>query len=191
MSAFVNLKGCIFGRLTVVRRGKSIGVGNRRMTRWLCKCACGTSKTMLASYLRDSQRTGRRVSCGCWKRELQSAEAKARFTTHGLARKNPGKATEYKLWARAKTRAKRDGAQFDMAPTDIVIPEVCPVLGIKLNRTNTIISDDSPALDRVVNSLGYVLGNIQVISWRANRIKNDATVEELERVLAYAKGGKA
>lgn len=44
---------------------------------------------------------------------------------------------------------------------------------------------DSPSLDRVIPELGYVPGNVIVISWRANNLKRDATIEELEAVIAY------
>jgi hypothetical protein len=43
-------------------------------------------------------------------------------------------------------------------------------------------------LDRIDNSKGYTPSNIQVISWRANRIKADASADELRRVLAYMEG---
>jgi hypothetical protein len=40
----------------------------------------------------------------------------------------------------------------------------------------------------MVPSLGYVPGNIRVISMRANRIKTDATADELRAVLRYMEG---
>lgn len=48
--------------------------------------------------------------------------------------------------------------------------------------------DRKPSLDRVVPSLGYVKGNVRVISFRANRIKSDATADELRAVLSYTEG---
>lgn len=96
-----------------------------------------------------------------------------------------------KLWKSAKTRAKARGLDFSITANDVVVPEFCPVLGIKLESgiggpgAGPISS--SPSLDRVDTARGYVLGNIRVISWRANRIKSDATVEELEKVLLYMK----
>ena len=45
-----------------------------------------------------------------------------------------------------------------------------------------VLGDDSPSLDRIVSSLGYVKGNIRVISYKANRVKSNATLEELRKV---------
>lgn len=92
------------------------------------------------------------------------------------------------LLTNSKTRAKQRGVPFFITKKDIVIPEECPVLGIKLIVGGNKLQDASPTLDRMVPELGYIPSNIRVISARANRIKNDATADELEKVLAYVKG---
>lgn len=46
---------------------------------------------------------------------------------------------------------------------------------------------NSPSIDRIVSAKGYVKGNVQIISWRANKLRADASVQELKCVLAYAK----
>ena len=86
----------------------------------------------------------------------------------------------------ARDRAKLNGLPFDLVVTDIRIPEECPLLGIPLVYGKRIgaISANSPTLDRRDNARGYVRGNVWVISWRANRLKADATLEELERLVA-------
>jgi len=58
---------------------------------------------------------------------------------------------------------------------------------MKLERGVGVMQDASPSLDRINNLLGYVKGNVHVISMKANRIKTDATVEELEQVVSYLK----
>jgi hypothetical protein len=97
------------------------------------------------------------------------------------AAKNPVKLTLRK----AKWRAKRDGVPFNLVASDVVIPEFCPVLGLKLERGWLSANDGSPTLDKRVPSDGYVRGNVTVISNKANRIKNDATVEELQAVVDW------
>lgn len=90
-----------------------------------------------------------------------------------------------RMLTRCKSRAKRSDIPFNLEVSDIIIPDVCPILGIELvtNRGVKGYYPDSASLDKINPSLGYVKGNVRVISARANLLKNNATVEELERVL--------
>jgi len=81
---------------------------------------------------------------------------------------------EHILRMGAKSRAKRYGLPFSLVESDIIIPSHCPVLGFILERREER-TESSPSLDRIVPELGYVVGNIAVISDRANRLKNDGT----------------
>ena len=84
----------------------------------------------------------------------------------------------------AKKRAAKVGIPFNIKSSDLFLPDVCPVLGVRLE----VASDDyrcRPSLDRLVPSLGYVKGNVRVISYRANTIKSDATIPELKAVIKY------
>lgn len=87
----------------------------------------------------------------------------------------------------AKKRALKKGFEFNLDKSDIVIPEICPILGIPIDRNADNYSDNAPSLDRTDNTKGYIKGNVCVVSWRANRIKSDATLEELEKIICYAK----
>jgi len=89
----------------------------------------------------------------------------------------------------SKTRAKKKGLPFNLEVEDIVIPEKCPILGIKLKRGKGIggAIASSPSLDRIIPEKGYTKGNVQVISHRANQIKSDATADELMAVAKYCK----
>lgn len=85
----------------------------------------------------------------------------------------------------AKHRAKKLNIPFNLSPEDIIIPEYCPALGIKLYAGLGKIIDNSPTIDRIKPSLGYIKENIVIISHKANRIKNNASLEELKKVLDY------
>lgn len=85
----------------------------------------------------------------------------------------------------AKRRAAAHGWDFNLTKQDIVIPDTCPVLGIPLLRTDGRLNDSSPTIDRIDSTRGYTVDNIRVISWRANRLKSDATIEELQQILKY------
>ena len=89
---------------------------------------------------------------------------------------------------RLRTRAKQKGLEFSLTAGDIDIPAFCPVLGIPLNQGTGGLTGNSPSLDRVDNSKGYVKGNVRVISNRANSIKRDATLQELEQLVNYMRG---
>ncbi len=81
-------------------------------------------------------------------------------------------------------KAKRERLDFNLEVSDIVIPEFCPVFGIRLVPLGGKRTDATPSIDRVDNTKGYVKGNVWIISWRANRLKCDATVEELHKIVA-------
>lgn len=91
------------------------------------------------------------------------------------------------LCKKAKCRAKKHGIPFGITREDIKIPENCPILGIPLKRNLKVVGPDSPTLDRIVPEKGYVLGNIAVISHKANAIKQNATAEEILRVAIWLK----
>lgn len=87
------------------------------------------------------------------------------------------------LFLAAKHRAKVKRINFNIGVGDIIIPKICPVLGIKIYPSTHKIAAHSPSLDRIDNRLGYIKGNVRVISFRANSLKSDATKEELFLVL--------
>lgn len=77
-----------------------------------------------------------------------------------------------------RCRARKLGIPFDLTVEDIASYNTCPVFGFKMERGSKNIKT-SPSVDRIIPELGYVKGNIQVISNKANTMKNDATPEEL------------
>lgn len=89
------------------------------------------------------------------------------------------------LFRAAKARAKRKQLPFDLKPEFLTLPTHCPVLGIPLSVGTRQNKQNSFSLDRIIPEKGYVLGNVLVISHRANTLKMNATVEELEAVLNY------
>lgn len=82
----------------------------------------------------------------------------------------------------ARKRSRTNGTLFAIKDEDVLIPKFCPVLGIRLEAGKGKLHDNSPTLDRIIPELGYVPGNVAVISWRANRIKNVGTGEEHRKV---------
>jgi hypothetical protein len=97
---------------------------------------------------------------------------------------------ESKMWRDAKRRAKVKGLEFNIEVEDIRIPKVCPILEVPLIVGTKNNYEYTPSLDRIDNSRGYIKGNIQVISKKANSMKNSATFQELtnfcKNVLRYS-----
>ena len=79
----------------------------------------------------------------------------------------------------SKQRAKVAGLEHNLTLDDIVIPDVCPVLGIKLETGDRKEHYNAPSIDRVDNTKGYVKENVVIVSTRANLLKKDATIDEL------------
>ena len=92
-----------------------------------------------------------------------------------------------KAFRAAQYRAKKRGLPYDKELPDLELPDACPVLGIPLiyPKVNSKRSANSPSLDRINPILGYVASNLRVISFRANALKNDASVDELRAVIRY------
>jgi len=112
---------------------------------------------------------------------------KDRNHTNELKRKNLRKnPVSYILW-RTKSKCKKESIPFDLTHADIIVPSHCPILGIPLIIGDTNSQDGSPSIDRKDPKLGYVRGNIQIISHKANTIKSDATILEIEKVWRYMK----
>lgn len=94
------------------------------------------------------------------------------------------------VW-QARDRARRFGLPCDLNTGDLTIPEFCPVLGIPIERNPGTGKwhANAPSVDRIKPALGYVKGNVRVISWRANNLKRDGTAEEHEAIAAYIRRG--
>jgi hypothetical protein len=82
-----------------------------------------------------------------------------------------------------RKRAQSKGLEFNLTPEDIVVPPLCPVFGVAFEFGSH--GPNRPSVDRIDNSKGYVRGNVCVICARANQIKSDASISELESVIAY------
>jgi len=85
------------------------------------------------------------------------------------------------LLGQARYRAKKKGIEFNLELSDVVIPKVCPVLKIPLTAGSSSGGPRgcSPSLDRIDNTKGYIKGNVQIISHKANTMKHCADNNEL------------
>lgn len=87
---------------------------------------------------------------------------------------------------RAKARAVSMGIEFSLTLADILpLPAVCPIFGEPLRLTTGPQDPWAHSLDRVDNTRGYVKGNVAVMSYRANRLKNDGTARDHEVIAVW------
>ena len=139
-----------------------------------CDCECGTKNYRLLAHA-----VGKKTkSCGCL------------IGVVNHERKDPRKGTkEWDIYYSCKKRSREKGIPFNIDFEDIVIPDTCPILGIKIEPGQGLgnLIDSSPTIDKFYPELGYVKGNIQVVSWRANRFKSDGTPEEWEKIAEWCK----
>lgn len=93
-----------------------------------------------------------------------------------------------RLFNHLKNRAMIKNIPFDLEYSDIEWNDICPVFGCKLQYDSTeTAKNDSASIDKIFPELGYVKGNVRVISHRANWLKQDATIEQLENIIRYMK----
>ena len=85
---------------------------------------------------------------------------------------------------KSKRRALLKNLDFNLEMSDIIIPKMCPILEVNLVIGTKGNYEFSPSLDRIDNTKGYIKGNVQVISKKANSMKNSASIEELKKFCA-------
>lgn len=185
MARAAEIAGLRFRHLSVIRRADERDRRGRPM--WICACDCGA--TVVARYVGRPQRLLEKSSCGCATSRLRSAAK----TIHGDAGRGVSSAF-YRMWLGARGRAKDKRLPFDLAfeafrswALDLLKARgpLCPILGVEMRANRGVRRADSMTLDRVRPELGYVFGNIDIISHRANQLKNDSSPDELRAVLRY------
>ena len=162
-----DLVGKIFGKLTVLERSGKRGTGRL----WRCRCSCGNEISATTNLLKDATTT----SCGCDKAPFRIVRGAY----------DP----RYSMWTMSRYRSRHNGIPHNLRLEDIVIPKVCPALDIPIisNEGGKFPSANSPTLDRLIPEKGYVRGNTEVLSHRANTLKNNASAEELDRVAKWVR----
>ena len=106
-----------------------------------------------------------------------------------LHRKDP----RIRLRGSAKERAIYKGIVFDIPSYKDLprVPDYCPILKISLYVGDSVSTDNSPTLDRIDNTKGYIKGNIQIISRKANQMKSNANLKEIKMLYNFMKKQKS
>lgn len=133
---------------------------------------------------RDRYKKNKKKMLRAVKQYYQRNKERIRATTKEAHRADPRVA----MYKAAQVRAKAKKMLFTLSLNDIVIPSHCPILGIPIVVGDGFRCHGSPSLDRVDPKKAYTPDNCRVISFKANTIKNDGTIEDHERVIAYMRG---
>lgn len=183
-----DITGQIFGRLTALRRAESrISPKGHLYSVWLCRCVCGKECEVVLSALQYEATR----SCGCLNRDTGREVGLRVNKTHGGSSlyASVDDRIRFQLLQHLRRRARINGYETDLELSDIPeLKDVCPVFGLKFKKEKGPLSDASPSIDKVNPNLPYLkkyANNLRIISYRANRIKNDATLEELKKVVHY------
>jgi hypothetical protein len=190
---FKNLEGQKFGRLVAVKKVTSqFTSGGNVKANWLCKCACGKEKVVMACSL-----TGGKVkSCGCWL--IDSAKEKGyKNATHGHYSQfsSADERIKFESLINIRERSKVQGYETDLELEDLpVLTAKCPVFGAVYKKGSLKDKNFVPTIDRINSNLPYLKkhkDNLVFISHRANRIKKNASVEEIQKVIEYILWGRS
>jgi hypothetical protein len=117
-----------------------------------------------------------------------ASDASFRDTAKARSRAHAARHPTRKLFNRRKSSALHAGKEFTIIYEELVWPEYCPVLDIRLDyaqKEKRGGNYNSPSMDRIDNNKGYISGNVIIISMRANLIKRDATPEELMKIARF------
>ena len=119
-------------------------------------------------------------------------QARCRECINGWMKVHYRKDVVWSMLRRARSRAKKEGFDFNITAEDITpLPTVCPVLGVTLRISEVPQDPCAYSIDRIENTKGYVRGNVAVMSYKANRLKNDGTAEEHEAIAAWMRSQAA
>jgi hypothetical protein len=141
----------------------------------------------ITDFYRNGGKNGNCIKCSVYlKSENKKLNSKSKKTKwNRYYRKYRVKNKERIILNNAKRRSIKNNLDFNLTINDIIIPTHCPVLGIELCRDAPKVSPNSPTLDRIDNTKGYVKGNICIISHKANQIKNCGTLEDHQKIVEY------
>ena len=189
MSALKDLTGNKYGRLKVMGLSRKRSIDGSIL--WNCQCQCGNKVRVRTASLNN----GNTKSCGCLK--INNLRGKNNYQVKKMIADCGSWIPTTDPWSMRATRilsySRRENipngfknvGEFAVYLKSIA-PKNCPVFGKRLTTGNKFSHDWSPSVDKIIPAKGYVRGNIQIISYLANKMKQDATPEQLKQFAQWA-----
>jgi hypothetical protein len=167
---YIDLTGQVFGKLTVIKLYKN----DKSKVLWNCSCECGNNKIASTVSLRRKIRPVK--NCGCMTNELKRQHLLLPF----------GEAHINRLFLQYKNNAKKRNIEFklDMKIFKVLITSCCSICDSepkmvkyrKSYKPNGLIPHNG--IDRIDNSKGYLIDNVQTMCTDCNRAKSNLTNED-------------
>lgn len=118
-------------------------------------------------------------------------EQRAAFTGQVLAASRARREQDPRgeILKRKAASARHSGVEFSITAADLDWPTHCPVTGVELyyggDTGRRGARADAASIDRIDNGLGYVPGNVVIVSYWVNARKGDASPEQLQAIAAF------
>ena len=184
-------------KCSVCKENKDVGDFHKDMSRKDSLCQkCKECKSIIDKEYSEKNKERRKE---LYSKRRHYWNNKERFQNYNerrreLHREDP----RIRLRGGARGRAIEKGIEFNL-PTYKDLPKCpskCPILRIPLivgsdKNSNGGGTDNSPTLDRIDNNKGYIKGNIQVISRKANQMKSNADFEDIKKLYLFMKKQKS
>lgn len=149
----------------------------------ICCIKCNLEKDESCFYIEHNDgKTYYRTDCiECVKKTKKNYRKAIKHELDGICRS---------MLRGAKKRSHKKGLpqpDFDWKFLKEIYPKdaKCPILGLELRPSDKIISPNSPTLDRIDPTKPYTKDNVVIICNRANRLKSNASFEELTKLWKF------
>ena len=156
----------MFEDLTVVKYEGIKHYAGKNRHFWLCQCVCGNTTSVETWHLKTRHTT----TCGC----LKTRTGKNNIKYQGY------EDLSLSMWNKIKSNAKKRNHEFDITieyAWGIFIKQkkLCVLSGVKIYFASTGKQFNNgcatASLDRINNSKGYIIGNVQWVHKDINRMK--------------------
>ena len=123
------------------------------------------------------------------RREMYANNKYVRYATYQNNKKYKQNNWSKILIQAIQFKSKKLNIPFDITENDILnlLTDICPICGIIYEKKVGKNRERRPSIDRIIPSKGYVKDNIKIICSRCNRIKSDATADELIKIGSFYK----
>lgn len=171
-SQLTNLVGEIIGNYTVISFDKEIKKGKKVINYWICKCDCGTIKSVTHRTLMKRNNV---QNCGCKSKD-------------DLIRRSSNPDAGYKKVYRSYiTRAKTYKIDFSLTDDEFysLTQNKCYYCGIEPSRISKAWSKYSPdfiynGVDRIDSNIGYTVENCVTCCTKCNYAKSTMSLDEFK-----------